>query len=190
MKISLIVRLLAFVLACTCLTVATAQLSGMPATPADNMPGMTVRPAPAPAVGGSFATPRLALPKPMAAPNSQANRLPDEPVLIDRIVAIVNAEAITDRDLRQKIDAISRRLTTQGIAMPPQQELQRQVLERMVGDAAQQQAARDLGIRIDEVTIDRAVARVAQESQLSVAQFRSRLEADGVSFQSFRQDIA
>lgn len=190
MKISLIVRLLAFVLACAGLSVATAQLSGMPATPADNMTGITVRPTPAPAVGGSFVTPRLALPKPVAAPNSQANRLPDEPVLIDRIVAIVNAEAITDRDLRQKVDAISRRLTAQGVTMPPQEELQRQVLERMVGDAAQQQAARDLGIRIDEVTIDRAVARIAQESQLSVAQFRSRLEADGVSFQSLRQDIA
>ena len=142
MKISLIVRLLAFLLACAGLSGATAQLSGMPATPADNMTGITVRPTPAPAVGGSFVTPRLALPKPVAAPNSQPNRLPDEPILIDRIVAIVNAEAITDRDLRQKVDAISRRLTTQGVTMPPQEELQRQVLERMVGDAAQQQAAR------------------------------------------------
>jgi len=190
MKISLIVRLLAFLLACACLSVATAQSSGKPATPADTTTGMTVRPTPAPAAGGSFAIPRLSLPVPEAAPVSAPSRLPTEPVLVDRIVAIVNAEAITDRDLRQKVDAISRRLKTQGVALPPPQELQRQVLERMVNDAAQLQAARDLGIRMDEVTIDRAIARIAQESQLSVAQFRSRIEADGMSFQSFRQDIA
>jgi peptidyl-prolyl cis-trans isomerase SurA len=173
MKIPLTVRLLVFLLACASFSVALAQLSG------------------APADGPSFATPRLlSSPRPAAAPAPAAGRLPSEPVLIDRIVAIVNAEAITDRELRQKVDAVSRRLTTQGVALPPQQELHRQLLERMVSDAAQQQAARDAGIRIDEVTVDRAVARIAQDSQLSVGQFRARLEADGVPFQTFRQEVA
>jgi len=184
MKILLTVRLLAFLLACASFSVALAQLSG---APANNLTGATV----APAGGPSFATPGLlSSPGPAPAPVSAPNRLPSDPVLIDRIVAIVNAEAITDRELRQKVAAISRRLTSQGVTLPPPQELQRQLLERMVSDAAQQQAAREAGIRIDEVTIDRAVARIAQESQLTVAQFRARLEADGVSFQTLRQDIA
>jgi parvulin-like peptidyl-prolyl isomerase len=160
-----------------------AQLSGTPAGSATGATG-------APAGGASFATPGLLTsPRPAAVPAAN-NRLPSEPVLIDRIVAIVNAEAITDRELRQKVDSVSRRLTSQGVTLPPPQELQRQLLERMIGDTAQQQAAREAGIRIDEVTIDRAVARIAQESQMTVAQFRARLEADGVSFQAFRQDVA
>jgi peptidyl-prolyl cis-trans isomerase SurA len=184
MKIPLTVRLLAFLLACASFSVAMAQLSG---APKDSLTGAIAAPAAAPA----FATPGLlSAPRPAAAPVPAAGRLPSEPVLIDRIVAIVNAEAITDRELRQKVDAVSKRLTSQGIALPPQQELQRQMLERMVGDAAQQQAARDAGIRIDEVTIDRAVARIAQDAQLSVGQFRARLEADGVPFQTFRQEVA
>jgi len=182
MKIPLTVRLLVVFLACTSFSAALAQLSG---TPAGSVTGATG----APAGGASFATPRLSTsPRPAAVP--AANRLPSEPILIDRIVAVVNAEAITDRELRQKVDTVSRRLTSQGVTLPPPQELQRQLLERMIGDAAQQQAARESGIRIDEVTIDRTVARIAQDSQMTVAQFRARLEADGVSFQSFRQDVA
>jgi len=182
MKIPLTVRLLAVFLACNSFSAALAQLSG---TPAGSVTGATG----APAGGASFATPRLSTsPRPAAVP--AANRLPSEPILIDRIVAVVNAEAITDRELRQKVDTVSRRLTSQGVTLPPPQELQRQLLERMIGDAAQQQAARESGIRIDEVTIDRTVARIAQDSQMTVAQFRARLEADGVSFQSFRQDVA
>jgi peptidyl-prolyl cis-trans isomerase SurA len=184
MKIPLTVRLLAFLLACASFPVALAQLSGTPADSVTGANGGT-------AGGASFSTPRLLSPsRPAAAPVSAATRLPSEPVLVDRIVAIVNAEAITDRELRQKVDSVSRRLTSQGITLPPPQELQRQLLERMVSDAAQQQAAREAGIRIDEVTIDRTVARIAQDSQMTVAQFRARLEADGVSFQSFRQDVA
>jgi len=182
MKIPLTVRLLAVFLACTSFSAALAQLSG---TPAGSVTGATG----APAGGASFATPRLSTsPRPAAVP--AANRLPSEPILIDRIVAVVNAEAITDRELRQKVDTVSQRLRSQGVTLPPPQELQRQLLERMIGDAAQQQAARESGIRIDEVTIDRTVARIAQDSQMTVAQFRARLEADGVSFQSFRQDVA
>ena len=185
MKIPLTVRLLAVLLACASFSAALAQLSGTPAGGATGATGATG----APAGGASFATPRLLTsPRPAAVP--AANRLPSEPVLIDRIVAIVNAEAITDRELRQKVDSVSRRLTSQGVTLPPPQELQRQLLERMIGDTAQQQAAREAGIRIDEVTIDRTVARIAQESQMTVAQFRARLEADGVSFQAFRQDVA
>jgi peptidyl-prolyl cis-trans isomerase SurA len=183
MKIPLTVRLLAVFLACTSSSAALAQLSGTPA-------GSTTGATGAPAGGASFATPRLSTsPRPAAVP-AAANRLPSEPILIDRIVAVVNAEAITDRELRQKVDTVSQRLRSQGVTLPPPQELQRQLLERMIGDAAQQQAARESGIRIDEVTIDRTVARIAQDSQMTVAQFRARLEADGVSFQSFRQDVA
>jgi len=184
MKIPLTVRLLAFVLACASFSVALAQLTG---APANNLTGTTG----APAGGASFATPGLLTsPRPAPAPASAANRLPSEPVLVDRIVAIVNAEAITERELRQKLDVVSRRLRSQGVTLPPPQELQRQLLERMVSEAAQQQAAREAGGRIDEVTIDRAVARIAQDAQLTVAQFRARIEADGVPFQTFRQEIA
>lgn len=119
---------------------------------------------------------------------AQAN-LP-QPRPIDRVIAIVNSEAITEREWIARSESLRRRLQAQGVQLPPETEFQRQVLERMVSDLAIQQAARDAGVRIDDSMIDRAVARIAQDSKLSLAQMRQQLETDGVAYSAFRQEIA
>jgi peptidyl-prolyl cis-trans isomerase SurA len=101
---------------------------------------------------------------------------------IDRVVAIVNTEAITEREWVSRSDALARRLRAQaGVELPPEAEFRRQVLERMVSDLAMQQAARDAGVRIDDGMLDRAVARSAQDSNLTLAQLREQLERDGLT---------
>jgi peptidyl-prolyl cis-trans isomerase SurA len=119
---------------------------------------------------------------------AQANA--PEPRPIDRVVAIVNAEAITEREWTVRADALGKRLRAQGADLPAEPEFRRQVLERMVSDLAVQQAARDAGVKIDDGMIDRAVARIAQDSKLSLAQLRQQLEADGLTYAGFRQEIA
>jgi peptidyl-prolyl cis-trans isomerase SurA len=108
------------------------------------------------------------------------------------VVAIVNAEAITEGELDQRTRAVLRRLQAQAQGsggLPPAEELRRQVLERMILERAQVQAARDAGVRIDEATVDRAVARIAEDTKLSVGQLRERLAAEGTSFETFRQEV-
>jgi peptidyl-prolyl cis-trans isomerase SurA len=114
---------------------------------------------------------------------------PGAPRPVDRVIAVVNTEAITDRELDARVRAITRRLKSQGVELPPEPEMRKQVLERMILDRAQVQAAADAGVRIDDAAIDRAVGRIAQESKISVAQLRERLDADGVSFRQFRQEL-
>ncbi|HYF60499.1 MAG TPA: peptidylprolyl isomerase [Burkholderiaceae bacterium] len=132
-------------------------------------------------------TPAPAAPAP-AAPMALAR--PASPQLVDRVVAIVNDEAITERELTLRTEAIGRRLAGQRVQLPPEEELRRQVLERMIVDRAQVQFARDNGVRIDEAAIDRAIARIAADSGASVAQLRQRIESDGLSFATFRQEVA
>ena len=141
--------------------------------------------------GSGAALPVPSLPAPAApAPASPPGARPAEPVLVDRVVAVVNNEAITVRELDARTRSIEMRLRGQNVQLPPKQELQRQVLERMITDRAAVQAAREAGIRIDDVAIDRAIGRIAQDSKISVAQFRQRIEADGMSFAGFRQEVA
>jgi peptidyl-prolyl cis-trans isomerase SurA len=113
-----------------------------------------------------------------------------EPVLVDRVVAVVNSEAITARELEIRTRSIEKRLRGQNVQLPPIEELRKQVLERMIVDRAATQAAREAGIRIDDAAIDRAIGRIAQDSKLSMAQLRQRVEADGQSFSGFRQEVA
>src|ERR671915_2376796 len=109
--------------------------------------------------------------------------------LVDRIVAVVNKDVITATELGEAVAAAQRQLRRQGTPLPERGLLERQMLERLILDKAQLQLARDKGIRVDELQLDRAVQRVAQSNNMSLADFRRALERDGVSFQAWREEL-
>jgi peptidyl-prolyl cis-trans isomerase SurA len=110
-------------------------------------------------------------------------------VLVDRIVAVVNKEVITYSELNEAVGAARRELARQGTQAPPRAVLERQILERLILDRAQLQMARDIGLRVDELQLDRAVQRIAQRNNMTLAQFRKVLEGDGVPFDAWREDL-
>ena len=109
--------------------------------------------------------------------------------LVDRIVAVVNKDVITASELAEAVAAAQRQLRRQGTPLPERALLERQMLERLILEKAQLQMARDTGIRVDELQLDRAVQRIAQNNNMSLADFRRALERDGVSFQAWREDL-
>src|ERR671937_2385214 len=110
-------------------------------------------------------------------------------VLVDRIVAVVNKDVVTYSELNEAVVMAQRQLERQGTAAPERALLERQMLERLILDKAQLQLARDSGIRIDELSLDRAVERIAQSNNMTLADFRRALEGDGVSFDAWRNEI-
>src|SRR3954465_13840939 len=110
-------------------------------------------------------------------------------VLVDRIVAVVNKDVVTYSELNGGVGMAERQLRRQGTQAPERPVLERQMLERLILEKAQLQLARETGIRIDELQLDRAVERIAQNNKLTLADFRRALEADGVVFDSWRNDI-
>ncbi|MFN9773069.1 MAG: peptidylprolyl isomerase [Burkholderiales bacterium] len=168
----------------TLLLAAVPPASAQLRVPQGGLPGQA-----APAGMPGFSTPGGFV-APAAAPPVAVAARRDEPQLVDRVVAVVNTDAITERELQSRTRAIERRLRGQNVALPPPAELQRQVLERMITERAALQAARDAGIRIDDAAIDRAIGRIAQEQKLSVPQLRQRIEGDGMGFSMFRAELA
>lgn len=111
------------------------------------------------------------------------------PIAVDRIAAVVNNEVITARELEQRVDLFEAQLRRRNTAMPSREVLERQVLERMIVDRAQAQLARELGIRIDDQTVDRGLARIAEQNGMTLTEFRDRIERDGIPFSRFRSDM-
>jgi peptidyl-prolyl cis-trans isomerase SurA len=109
--------------------------------------------------------------------------------LVDRIVAVVNKEVITASELAESVASAQRQLRRQNVQAPPREILERQMLERLILDKAQIQLARESGIRIDELQLDRAVERIAQSNNMTLADFRRALEGDGVAFDAWRNDV-
>ncbi|HSD54770.1 MAG TPA: peptidylprolyl isomerase [Burkholderiales bacterium] len=111
------------------------------------------------------------------------------PVLIDRIVAIVNKDVITQRDLDERVALVVSQLKRQNTPLPPADVLERQVLERMISDRVQVQYALETGVRVDDLQLDRTVAMIAEQNRMSLADFRRALDREGVAFDKFREDI-
>jgi peptidyl-prolyl cis-trans isomerase SurA len=109
--------------------------------------------------------------------------------LLDRIVAVVNKEVVTLSELNDTIATAERQLRRANTRPPSREVLERQMLEKLILDKAQLQLARERGIRVDEVQLDRAVQRVAENNRMTLADFRRALESDGVPFNAFREDL-
>ena len=110
-------------------------------------------------------------------------------LLVDRVVAVVNKDVITLTELAQGTERAAAELRRQRIAAPERAVLERQVLQRLVLDKAQLQLAESTGMRVDELQLDRAVQRIAQNNGLALAEFRRALERDGVDFEGFRAEL-
>jgi len=111
------------------------------------------------------------------------------PVEVDRIVAVVNSEVITLADLRMRVAQVTRQLSRQGTPLPAADVLEKQVLERQIIERLQLQLAAETSLRIDDVTLDRAVGRIADSNRLSMTEFRKALEKDGLSWERFREEV-
>lgn len=146
------------------------------------------------AVASGAATAQLRLPgAPPAAAQSRsavgASAVERGPVLVDRIVAVINTEVITQRDLAERVGLVASQLKRQGTPLPPQNVLERQVLERVIMDRLQMQFAKQTGLRVDDLQVERTMTIVAEQNKLTLAEFRKSIEARGVPFEKLREDI-
>ena len=119
----------------------------------------------------------------------KAARSARQPVLVDAIVAVVNTDVITMKELNDRVQIIEQRMRRQNMQVPPRDLLQKQLLERLIVNRAQMQMARDIGVRVDDTMLDRAVARIAEQNGITVQALRDQLERDGISFARFRDEI-
>ncbi|SIT72362.1 periplasmic chaperone for outer membrane proteins SurA [Burkholderia sp. b14] len=107
---------------------------------------------------------------------------------VDRIVAVVNNDVITRRELDLRMALITRRLQQQNAPLPSPDQLQLQVLNQIVLERIQLQRAKDDGIVIDDATLQRTLTRLAQANNMSLDMYRARLEAEGVPWSVFSAD--
>jgi peptidyl-prolyl cis-trans isomerase SurA len=109
---------------------------------------------------------------------------------IDSVVAVVNDDVITRRELDDRLRTVVRQLEKQGTPLPAPGLLEKQILERMITDMLQVQFAKENGVRVDDTQLDLAITRIAQQNGFpSLGEFRAKLEADGVDFKKFREEI-
>ncbi len=107
----------------------------------------------------------------------------------DFIVAVVNSEPITNRDVQVLRQRLAKDAASRGGSLPDVSELNRMALEQLINEKAQMQQAREAGIKIDNEAIDQAELNVAASNQLTREEMHKRLAQDGIALSSFREQL-
>ena len=110
-------------------------------------------------------------------------------VAVNGIAVVVNDEVITKQELAERLKMVELRLRSQNVPLPSKSELQKQVIERMIVEKAQLQLAKDNGMRVDDVMLDRAMSRMAEQNKMTLQTLRNQIERDGTSYAQYREGI-
>jgi peptidyl-prolyl cis-trans isomerase SurA len=105
----------------------------------------------------------------------------------DYILAVVNQELVTAAEVDQRIDAA--RAANRGQRLPSVNELRQQALDSLIEERVLVTYARASGIKIEDSELDRAVANVAAQNQITGQQLRQRLQQEGIPYDRFRSNL-
>ena len=126
----------------------------------------------------------------VALPPAQAQQAPQRSArLADYIVAIVNTELVTAAELELRIARLREDATRNNASLPSNSELRQRVLDLLINERVQVTHARDSGQKVDDAELDRAVANVALQNQLSLPQLCDKLKQEGLDYGRFRTNI-
>ena len=118
-----------------------------------------------------------------------ADAKPAEITKIDRIVAVVDQVVITENELADRMKIVTAQLEKQGTQLPPQNVLEKQILERLINDRLQINYANQTGIRVDDAQLDKTIERIAEQNKMGVDEFKQALAGEGINYRKFREDI-
>ncbi|HMN56954.1 MAG TPA: peptidylprolyl isomerase [Ottowia sp.] len=125
-----------------------------------------------------------------AVPAAAASAPAAAPSPADYIVAVVNTEPITNNEVRARVARALREMGERGMVPPPAATLRKEMLERLISERAQLQYARELGLTVDDATLEQAELSIARQNQLAtVPELYRRIEQEGISVKDFRADV-
>lgn len=106
---------------------------------------------------------------------------------LDHIVVVVNDDVITKNMLDNRISDFRSQLELSQLSRIEPETLKKQVLERMIRDTIQTQQAKQFGITIDDLMLNRTLERLAKSNNMSLDVFRETIELEGLSYNRFRE---
>jgi peptidyl-prolyl cis-trans isomerase SurA len=108
---------------------------------------------------------------------------------IDRVIAIVNREVITEHELKTRIELITKQFVEVKKPLPSKEIVQKEVLERLIDESIMYQEATILGVRVLEQELDGILNNIANQNKLTLEQFKIETEKSGTNWDKYKQSI-
>jgi peptidyl-prolyl cis-trans isomerase SurA len=111
-------------------------------------------------------------------------------VALDKIVAIVNDSVITQSQLNAQMGGLRQQAQQMHMALPAANVLRNQVLQHLIDEQLQIDLAKKLGVKVSAADLDRGLAQIAQQNNLSVNDLQSKVVQQGMNYDQYRQQIS
>ena len=108
---------------------------------------------------------------------------------LDYAVVVVNNDVLTRTELEDRLQMIVKQLQEKNTKLPPQNVLQRQILETLIMEKIQLQRAKQVGIRVSDEDLNRVLTNIARSNNLTLEGFQQILAKDGFGYEEFRENI-
>ena len=105
---------------------------------------------------------------------------------IDGIVAVVNKDVITQRELNNRVRQAKGELSLQKVPLPPDSLLEAQILQRLIIERLQAQEAARQRIVVTDDMVKQAIDVITSRNKLTSEQMRKQIESSGVTWDEYR----
>src|SRR6218665_1207762 len=117
---------------------------------------------------------------------SQPGMAQSNAVSLDRVVAIVDKDVVLESELNDRKASILERLQGQYQQLPPEDILNKQILDQLILERIELAMAERYEIKVDEPEIDEAIGRILQKNQITLAQLEADLSKQGLTLDGLR----
>jgi peptidyl-prolyl cis-trans isomerase SurA len=104
-------------------------------------------------------------------------------------VAIVDKDVVLESELNDRKASVLDRLSGQYQQLPPEEVLNKQILEQLIIERIELAMAERYEIKVDEAEIDQAIGRVLQKNQITLAQLEADLKRQGLDLSGLRKQM-
>ena len=108
---------------------------------------------------------------------------------LDRIAAIVDDDVVMEGDVQARMADVRQQMAERSVTPPPADVLRKQVLDRMIIESIQFQLGTRMGVRIDDESLNSAIAGIAKQNNLALRDFIDRLSKEGIDYTTFREQV-
>lgn len=108
---------------------------------------------------------------------------------LDRLVAAVNNDVITEQDVSIQLNRMKQQMQQANVAIPSDTVLRKQVLDQIINQTLQLQYATKASISVSPQEVDDAIMHIAQQSNVTTDQLYQSVQAQGFTLQQFKDEI-
>lgn len=108
---------------------------------------------------------------------------------LDKVAVIVNNGVILESEITNMMHSVKFNASKARQQLPDDQTLRAQITERLINDSIMLQIAQEQGMRVPDEQLDMAIADIARQNRISVAQLRKYIQSDGINFNTYREQF-